>query len=92
MDRPGSSKPAAPGGKIRDLHIIYEDEALIVVNKPAGLLAVPLERRADALSLYDQVEAHLRPRGKRVPSSCTGSTATRRVSWSSPELVWRRIA
>jgi 23S rRNA pseudouridine1911/1915/1917 synthase len=67
MDRPGSSKPAASGGKIRDLHIIYEDEALIVVNKPAGLLAVPLERRADAPSVYDQIEAHFRPRGKRRP-------------------------
>jgi 23S rRNA pseudouridine1911/1915/1917 synthase len=67
MDRPGSSKPATSGGKIRDLHIIYEDEALIVVNKPAGLLTVPLERRADAPSVYDQIEAHLRPRGKRRP-------------------------
>ncbi len=67
MDRPGSSKPATSGGKIRDLHIIYEDEALIVVNKPAGLLAVPLERRADASSVYDQIEAHFRPRGKRRP-------------------------
>jgi 23S rRNA pseudouridine1911/1915/1917 synthase len=67
MDRPGSSKPATSGGKIRDLHIIYEDDALIVVNKPAGLLAVPLERRADAPSVYDQIEAHFRSRGKRRP-------------------------
>jgi 23S rRNA pseudouridine1911/1915/1917 synthase len=67
MDRPGSSKPATSGGKIRDLHVIYEDEALIVVNKPAGLLAVPLERRAEAPSVYDQIEAHFRSRGKRRP-------------------------
>lgn len=67
MDRPGSSKPATSGGKIRDLHIIYEDDALIVVNKPAGLLAVPLERRAEAPSVYDQIEAHFRSRGKRRP-------------------------
>ncbi|HEX3703020.1 MAG TPA: RluA family pseudouridine synthase [Vicinamibacterales bacterium] len=67
MDRPGSSKPATSSGKIRDLHIIYEDDALIVVNKPAGLLAVPLERRADAPSVYDQIEAHFRSRGKRRP-------------------------
>lgn len=67
MDRPGSAKPAVSGGKVRDLDIIYEDEALIVVNKPAGLLAVPLERRADAPSVYDQIEAHFRPRGKRRP-------------------------
>ena len=67
MDRPGSSRPAVSGGKIRDLDILYEDDALIVVNKPAGLLTVPLERRADAPSVYDQIEAHFRPRGKRRP-------------------------
>lgn len=67
MDRPGSSVKRAGGAKIGDLHIIYEDDALIVVNKPAGLLAVPLERRADAPSMFDLIEAHFRPRGKRRP-------------------------
>ena len=46
---------------------MYEDAALLVLNKPAGLLAVPLERRGDATSLYDQIEQYLRPRGKRRP-------------------------
>ena len=50
-----------------DLDIVYEDDALLVLNKPAGLLAVPLERRRGAPSLYDQIEQHLRPRGKRRP-------------------------
>ncbi len=50
-----------------DLDIVYEDEALLVLNKPAGLLAVPLERRRGAPSLYDQIEQYLRPRGKRRP-------------------------
>jgi len=67
MDRPGSSRRTSSAGKVRDLDIVYEDEALIVVNKPAGVLAVPLERRADATSVYDQIEAHFRPRGKRRP-------------------------
>jgi 23S rRNA pseudouridine1911/1915/1917 synthase len=67
MDRPGSSVKRAAGAKIGDLHIIYEDDALIVVNKPAGLLAVPLERRAEATSMFDLIEAHFRPRGKRKP-------------------------
>jgi 23S rRNA pseudouridine1911/1915/1917 synthase len=66
MDRPGSARRTA-GGRIGDLHIVYEDDALIVVDKPAGLLVVPLERRADAPSVYDRIEDHFRPRGKRRP-------------------------
>jgi len=66
MDRPGSARRASrvrPGG----LAIVYEDDAIIVVNKPAGLLAVPLERRAESPSVYDDLEDHLRSRGKRKP-------------------------
>jgi 23S rRNA pseudouridine1911/1915/1917 synthase len=66
MDRPGSAKRPS-GGRTGDLLIVYEDDALIVVNKPAGLLVVPLERRAEAPSVYDQIEDHFRPRGKRRP-------------------------
>lgn len=67
MDRPGSSKPR-PGPSIAaHLSILYEDDALIVMNKPAGLLAVPLERRSEARSAYDRVTEHLRSRGKRRP-------------------------
>ena len=66
MDRPGSSKPrrSAP---IPELEVLYEDDALYVVNKPAGLLAVPLPRREAAPSVYDFIEQHLRGRGKRRP-------------------------
>lgn len=53
--------------RARDLDIVYEDDALLVLNKPAGLLAVPLERRGGAPSLYDHIEYYLRPRGKRRP-------------------------
>jgi 23S rRNA pseudouridine1911/1915/1917 synthase len=68
MDRPGSARrrwgtPAAHGG----LQIVYEDQALIVVNKPAGLLTVPLPRRGDEPNVEDQLVVHLRPRGKRKP-------------------------
>jgi len=67
MDRPGSAKrrPGAFSG--RDLSILYEDDTLIVLNKPPGLLAVPLERRAGATSAYEQLEDHLRSHGKRRP-------------------------
>jgi 23S rRNA pseudouridine1911/1915/1917 synthase len=67
MDRPGSSQPASSAAKVRDLDIIYEDDALIAVNKPAGVLSVPLERRAEATSVSDQIEARFRSRGKRRP-------------------------
>jgi 23S rRNA pseudouridine1911/1915/1917 synthase len=38
-----------------------------VLDKPAGLLAVPLERRGGAPSIFEQVTAYLRPHGKRRP-------------------------
>jgi 23S rRNA pseudouridine1911/1915/1917 synthase len=66
MDRPGTSRPRRPS-PIADLEVLYEDEALYVVNKPAGLLAVPLPRREAAASVYDFIEQHLRGRGKRRP-------------------------
>jgi 23S rRNA pseudouridine1911/1915/1917 synthase len=67
MDRPGSSKPRLRTGPVGDLDVIYEDEVLIVVNKPAGLLAVPLERKSEAPSVYEQIEDRFRSHGKRHP-------------------------
>ena len=67
MDRPGSSAKRASGGSIGELRIVYEDDVLIVVDKPAGLLAVPLPRRAEAASVYELIEGHFRHRGKRKP-------------------------
>jgi 23S rRNA pseudouridine1911/1915/1917 synthase len=64
-DRPGSARRRAFPFKAGDLDILYEDQFLIVLNKPAGLLAVPLERREEATSIYDQIEDHLRSHGKR---------------------------
>ena len=66
MDRPGSSRSRTPG-RSGDLHILHEDECLIVLDKPAGLLAVPLERKEHADSVVDQLVTHLRPQGKRKP-------------------------
>jgi 23S rRNA pseudouridine1911/1915/1917 synthase len=69
MDRPGSARRragalTAPPGRLR---IVFEDDCLIVVHKPAGLLAVPLPRRGDATSVHDLLVAHLRSRGRRRP-------------------------
>lgn len=67
MDRPGSAKTRTRTTVIGDLRILFEDDDLLVVNKPSGLLAVPLERKADASSVYDQLRDHFRSRGKRKP-------------------------
>lgn len=67
MDRPGSARRRHGPTEAGELQILYEDAALMVVNKPAGLLAVPLERKSAAPSAYDYIETHLRPRGKRRP-------------------------
>jgi 23S rRNA pseudouridine1911/1915/1917 synthase len=55
------------GGRSRDLHVIYEDESLIAVNKPAGLLSVPLDRNPGVPSVLDQIEQRYRSHGKRRP-------------------------
>jgi 23S rRNA pseudouridine1911/1915/1917 synthase len=68
MDRPGSAKRRPRASlTVGEVEILYEDDALMVVNKPAGLLSVPLGRKPDAGSAYDDLEAHLRPHGKRKP-------------------------
>lgn len=67
-DRPGSARKRTPRAARRgELTIVYEDAALIVVNKPPGLLAVPLERQEDAPSVQDELVLHLRSKGKRRP-------------------------
>lgn len=67
LDRPGSAKRRPRTGPVGDLDIVYEDDSLIVVNKPAGLLTVPLERNPGVPSVYDQIERRLRSHGKRRP-------------------------
>lgn len=67
MDRPGTARRAVHATTSRELPIVYADDTLIVVNKPPGLLTVPLERRREAASVYEHLTAHLRPRGKRKP-------------------------
>src|SRR5262245_1789294 len=43
MDRPGSARRRwGRAGADGELRILYQDSALIVVNKPAGVLTVPL--------------------------------------------------
>jgi 23S rRNA pseudouridine1911/1915/1917 synthase len=64
-DRPGSSRRRAPRPARRgELAIVYQDDALMVIDKPAGLLAVPLPAQG-ASSVQEGLMDLLRSRGKR---------------------------
>lgn len=69
MDRPGSARRRSSLGEERDLPIVYEDDVLVVLNKPAGVLAVPLplQRRSDERSVFDDLKDYLGRRGRRRP-------------------------
>jgi 23S rRNA pseudouridine1911/1915/1917 synthase len=51
----------------RPLDVVHEDDRLIVVNKPAGLLTVPLERKGPVPSVYSLLVERFRSHGKRRP-------------------------
>jgi 23S rRNA pseudouridine1911/1915/1917 synthase len=53
--------------RTRDLDIIFEDDAVIAVNKPAGLLTVRLERNPGIPSVAQRLEERFRSHGKRRP-------------------------
>jgi 23S rRNA pseudouridine1911/1915/1917 synthase len=67
IDRPGSARARPRSGRVGDLDIVFEDDDLLVVNKPAGLLSVPLERKTEVPSIYEQIEDRFRSHGKRRP-------------------------
>src|SRR5438045_3914826 len=66
MDRPGTSKRRpVTGRRASGLDIVYEDDALIVIAKPAGLLTVALDGELREPSLQDKIKEHWRSQGKR---------------------------
>jgi 23S rRNA pseudouridine1911/1915/1917 synthase len=67
MDRPGSATRRTGAFKSGDLEILYEDDLILLVNKPPGLLTVPLDHRETAPSVYSQLESHLRSHARRRP-------------------------
>jgi 23S rRNA pseudouridine1911/1915/1917 synthase len=66
-DRPGTARVRPRTGIVGDLDIVFEDDRLIAVNKPPGLLSVPLERNRGVPSVFDLLEERFRPHGKRRP-------------------------
>jgi 23S rRNA pseudouridine1911/1915/1917 synthase len=67
MDRPGSSKRRSGPFEFRQLQILFEDDLLLVVNKPAGILSVPLPHGDPTPSVYASLEDHLRGHRHRRP-------------------------
>jgi 23S rRNA pseudouridine1911/1915/1917 synthase len=67
MDRPGSAARRYTERRASGLHLLYEDSSLLVINKPVGLLSVPLPSQPDEESLFDQVKFHLRSHNNRDP-------------------------
>ena len=67
MDRPGSARARPRTGLTGDLDVVFEDDALVIVNKPAGVLSVPLERNPGVPSAYALLEQRFRSHGKRRP-------------------------
>jgi 23S rRNA pseudouridine1911/1915/1917 synthase len=67
QDRPGSAKGRPAIGRTTDLDVVYEDSDIVVINKPPGILTVPLDRRPSAPSIYGQIVERLRSHGKRKP-------------------------
>ena len=68
IDRPGSARRRAAGAARPEApQILYDDDAVIVVNKPPGLLTVPLASRREAPSVHAYLVEYLRSRGKRRP-------------------------
>jgi 23S rRNA pseudouridine1911/1915/1917 synthase len=67
MDRPGSAQKRYFERRTSGLHLLYEDQSLLVINKPAGLLTTPLKTQPDQASLLDRVKIHLRSSDKQPP-------------------------
>jgi 23S rRNA pseudouridine1911/1915/1917 synthase len=67
MDRPGSAKRQLGPIDVGDLRILHEDDQLLVIDKPAGMLAVPLDRKPDAPSAFERLADHFRSHGKLRP-------------------------
>src|SRR5262249_13947666 len=67
VDRPGSAERRYTERRASGLHLLYEDSSLLVINKPAGVLTVPLPSQPDEISLLDQVRRHLRSHKKLEP-------------------------
>ena len=67
VDRPGSASRPAPAPARGGLGLLYEDDDLVVADKPAGLLTVPLDDDPDSPSALELLRQRFRSHGGREP-------------------------
>jgi 23S rRNA-/tRNA-specific pseudouridylate synthase len=67
MDRPGSATRRTPPPSRGGLPLLYEDDDLVVADKPAGLLTVPLDDDPDSPSALELLRQRFRSHGGRDP-------------------------
>ncbi len=62
MDRPGSSRPQSRDivSRRSSLRVVFEDGAMLVADKPPGVLVEPLPGEREEVTLRDLVEDHLK--------------------------------
>ena len=62
-------RSARPGSRLarlsRELAVVYEDDAIMIVNKPAGLLSVPIEG-SSAPSVQSLLSSEMKSQGQRA--------------------------
>jgi 23S rRNA pseudouridine1911/1915/1917 synthase len=66
-DRPGSARRHTGPFDIGQLKVLFEDDLLVVVDKPAGLLTVPLPDNDPALSVFVLLQEHFHSHRRRRP-------------------------
>jgi 23S rRNA pseudouridine1911/1915/1917 synthase len=66
-DRPGSARRRTRPRALAGFRVVFEDAALIVVDKPAGLLTVPLPDPGAQPSVLDGLDAEYAARTRRAP-------------------------
>ncbi len=67
MDRPGSARRTPRPPVRHGLEIVHEDADLVVVNKPPGLLTVPLDGESQAASVLTLLHDRFRSHRMRTP-------------------------
>ena len=66
-DRPGSARRHTRPRTLAGFRVVFQDDALIVVDKPAGLLTVPLPDAGAEPSVLDGLDAEYAARTRQSP-------------------------
>lgn len=61
---PRRKKAQSKRSRYDQIEVVYEDEDMIVVNKPAGLLSVPIPK-SNAINLHDLLKDYLMRKGQQ---------------------------